>query len=155
MEDRSVLTRIFSIRKWIYILTTYEAWSLLPFYRADLLTTPLGNRKRIAHIMFLLQHPKFFILHYINHLWTRRESNSPHIPCKGTSPALVHASPNWGDIQNRTEIVGLQSRNNNHYTIPPNKDAVGPTYSYVLSILIQTSIKKFPCPAFESIPWTF
>lgn len=27
-------------------------------------------------------------------MWTRRESNSPQVPCKGTSPALVHASPN-------------------------------------------------------------
>ena len=26
---------------------------------------------------------------------------------------------NWGFIQNRTEIVGLQNRNNNHYTIKP------------------------------------
>ena len=27
-------------------------------------------------------------------LWTRRESNPPLSPCKGETPALVHASPN-------------------------------------------------------------
>ena len=62
-----------------------------------------------------------------------------HKPCKGPSPALEHATPYssltipfkfcepkqpkleneaWAGIQNWTEIVGLQSRNNNHYTIP-------------------------------------
>ena len=78
------------------------------------------------------QCPVITIIRYLL-LWTRWESNPPHLPCKGKSPKPWNMLAHYicAGNQNRTDITDLEGRCNNHYTIPAFVGKVGfePTFS--------------------------
>ena len=52
---------------------------------------PIAPRPQDLYKLYLWIKPEITFTSKI--LWTRRESNPPLSPCKGETPALVHASP--------------------------------------------------------------